>query len=766
MKKNSQSSITEVRWVRNLTSVVLSTVFILEMILYAGCVDTKEKDSFANTIQAYQVKWWGTSGSLRSRPPSGVINIDNDKLTVRYTIQEGRALSDYRLPYWGVSSFVSIFSKSAEIAHHGSVNLTIDGKKMSFPLRIGNEKYRSADVNRIDSMSLLQIGKGFELTRFKKADVLKVTCLSDGSPILIENFFVINKGSNIIPVLIRATNLSDKTIQDAEVKISYAQDFNWSSFGTSNTKNYQEIKAPSNNMAKAFFAFSSGMESGFEFRQIDGCELNFILNDELNAWKVNIQNIPKELSPGSSILFQYHIRIIDNIPDEPLISKVISYQKLGKFVFTNLKLTEVKNAPVNPEGQVTIQNVIQNLNKPKVRGLNLRAGFSNSLNDLETLKEWGGNLIITEMVTPGETRKTVERGHELGIEMFIPGENSYSTGIPPSFDKFFQGNLRPTEYPDSYGQDEDHYYWYPVKPTINFEAEFGKQMSKASMEEKVIYWSRCFVDKWRKTLTDVREHDPEGNIWFYMPAPSVANIDPFDYYDLFFKEISQLNDALTVFPFYYGADYNQVEYMMRRWKAAGTKRAVFLPMRWYMAKPSQYIRAITAARRGGADGSCGFNFAVSEEEPGKEWQWKSVMLAAQANFPSPELKAYCFIEEPAELIESLAIKDLIIVSTESDTEEFFQKLKKLLPGQVQGIKNLPENYSKSDKMYVVIGNDAALDKNTWVYDVGQPEEGINKGIMQMSGSVVRLDGTNTNGLKNAKELFLRFAELALAESRQ
>jgi len=436
---------------------------------------------------------------------------------------------------------------------------------------------------------------------------------------------------------------------------------------------------------------------------------------------------------------------------------------LNKFKFAKLKPVEVKNAPVSEEGKITISDVILNLNKPKVRGLNLRAGLSNALADLETLKDWGCNLVITDMATPDETRKVVRRGHQYGMEMFMPGEGSYSSGLPPSFDSFFKTKPGPEEYPDAYGQDEDHYYWYPVKPTINFKAEFGKIMSEASLEEKVIYWSRCFVDKWEKTLENVRAHDPNGDIWFYMPAPSVANIDPFDYYDRFFNEISKLNDFLTVLPFYYGTDYNQIEYMVRRWKAADVKRVVFLPMRWYMAKPSQFIRAITAARRGGADGSCGFNFAVVEEEPGAEWQWKSVMLAAQANFPTPELNAYCFIEEPAELLEILAKKDLVVVSDEPDEGKFVQKLRELLPGEVQYINNLPDTYEKSEHVYLVSGNDIKQMAGTQLYDIGQLDKGTSKGVLQMSSNVVWLNGTDSAGIKYAEELFLRFAELVPAE---
>ena len=104
-------------------------------------------------------------------------------------------------------------------------------------------------------------------------------------------------------------------------------------------------------------------------------------------------------------------------------------------------------------------------------------------------------------------------------------------------------------------------------------------------------------------LEDVRKHAPSGGVWFYAPSPGMANVDPLDYYDIFFREIAGLGEPLTVFPFYYGIDYTQAEYMMRRWKDAGVHRAVFLPMRGFMSKPSQFVRAIhrRAPRTSGRD---------------------------------------------------------------------------------------------------------------------------------------------------------------------
>jgi len=289
-------------------------------------------------------------------------------------------------------------------------------------------------------------------------------------------------------------------------------------------------------------------------------------------------------------------------------------------------------------------------------------------------------------------------------------------------------------------------------------------VSTATQEEKVRYWSRCLINKWRTTLDEIHKYDPKGKIWFYNPTPGPANIDPLDYYDPFMQEISLLGDEITVFPFYYGIDYGHVEYMMRKWKNNGVNRAVFLPGGPSYSKPGQFIRAITSARRGGGDGACGFHVPVSEE-PDQEWRWKSVMLASQTNFPTPDLNAFCFIEEPAELVEALAASDVSICSAGQDNGDFIQRLKELLPGKVRGIKKLPEKPLQDGKLYIVIGDNEILQRNDWVYDTGQQDTGSDKGVIQMSGNIVSLSGSGTTGIQNAESLFLRFAELAIDESK-
>jgi hypothetical protein len=290
------------------------------------------------------------------------------------------------------------------------------------------------------------------------------------------------------------------------------------------------------------------------------------------------------------------------------------------------------------------------------------------------------------------------------------------------------------------------------------------------LEEEVSYWSRCFVDKWRNTLADVRKNDPDGNIWFFAPTPNMPYIDPLDYHDLFFKEVSKLGENLTVFPFYYGEDYDQIEYMMQRWKNAGAHRAVFLPGAPTYSRPSQFIHAITAARRGGADGACGFAFSLSVTDQfgfvsyDHEWRWKSLMLGSLANFPTPELDAYSLLENPAELVEALAVSDLTVFSNESDTEKFRQKLEVLVPGQVQLNHGYPEKSPQGGQLFVIVGDDFNDDLNKWPSDLLVKDVGSNKGIIQMTDHIVRIKGSDAIGLQNAQKLFLRFAEMAKVES--
>ena len=760
--------------------VLFGSLFFLSSCLHKGDLDKFESTSqlietSANTIEAYRVSWWhmpisfGLSGNW-ARPMYGVIDIDNGQLALRHAILEGRTLGDYRLPYWPLRSFVSIYSNSAELAHQSSVRFWVNGKKKTFPFRCGDPNYRGTDAKLSSRMK--RIDEGFEIARIKESDVLKVTNIGSESPILMEHHFIVTKNCHDIPVFIKATNQSNQTLEEVVVEVSYNQDFNWSMFGATNTENYQQINAPASSVINSFFAYSSGMDRGFEFYQVAGGEISYTLKEELNDWEVIIKNRPTSLKPGETVRFMYTVRIIDKPIEQTRQNHIISEKELELLEFENVRPVEIKTATVNPDLRVTIHDMIRDLEKPKVRGLHRISGLPNALSDLGILQDWGGNLAIagSQGGSVDETRQIIRRGNELGIEMLVAGKGYYASGLPPKFDHLFSAELEPIEFPDSYGQDEDHSYWYPAKPTLDFEKEFGKPMSAATIEEMVGYWSRCFVDKWRKTLTEVRSKDPDGNIWFYMPTPNLDNIDPLDYHDLFLKEVSKLGDDLTIFPFYYGEDYNQIEYMMRRWKNAGAQRVVFLPGAPTFSRPSQFIRAITAARWGGADGACGFAFSMNVADQfgfvsfDHEWRWKSVLLGSQANFPTSELNAYSLLENPAELVKALSISDLTVFSSDSGSEEFCQKLEMLIPGRVQLIHDFSEKSPLPGQLFVIVGDELNGSPKNWLNDSLLQDMGSNKGFLRMTNDIVRIDGLDKQGLQNAKTFFLRFAEMAKVES--
>jgi len=708
-----------------------------------------------NDIEVYMVRWWGTEGSEMGRPIYGIIKIDNGRIEIRHGILEGRSLGDYTLPYWPVRSFLAIVNRPAELAHRGYARFSLSGEPETVSLVCGNPRYNHS------LLCQKRIEEGFELATMGEADVLKVTNRGSGSPLLIEHFFVVTRGSPEVQILARATNTSGQPMRGLVLQTIYGQEFNWSDFGVGDGGSYRFVEAPGSGEVLAFFAFSSGMNRGYEFIAGEGCDLSYTLSPEMNRWEVKLSSTEVELDPDASVSFQYIVRVLDAVPSRPHRSELVPAGTLMDLPLRRIKPTTFKPAPVRSDGRVMLPQLVRNLRRPKVRGLNLRAGFPQALRDLETLRDWGCNLVIIGIGSPEQTKQIIERGHELGMEVFIQGSGSYNDG-PPRFDRLYKEQLTGDQQPDSYGQDEDHYYWYGVRPERDFEADFGKPMHEATREEMVLYWSRCFADKWRGVLEEARRHNPKGGIWFYTPSPGIANVDPLDYYDIFLREVAGLGDALTVFPFYYGIEYSQAEYMVRRWKDAGARRVVFLPMRGFMTRPSQFFRAITAARRGRADGVCGFSFPVGAEMPGKSWQWKAVMLAAQANFPTPELDAYCFIEEPAELVEALAASDVDVLSDGVDVGEFILSLDGLLPGRVRAVDGIPER-PPQDRLYVVVGDTAVSGRDSWARGVRWEDLGPHKGIVRMRGNIVSLHGTDAEGIANAMKLFARFAELARAE---
>jgi hypothetical protein len=732
--------------------ILKAQLLTLICVLFIGGIkaDGETLSSTINKVESYRAPWWGTKGAEMTRPDFESIHIDNEVLQIHYVNVAGRKLGENTLPGWHVSSFLAFLNKPAELDHQTFATFTIEGEQIKIPF-IPHAGAEIASVGDSDIFKLDNYIKGWKVGQDKKID----------NPLYMELLLIVKKKSNRIRLVSRFTNTGDNVLHKVSPAIIYEQQFNWSDFGMDNGDRYEKIHAPNEKIAKAVYAYSSGMKRGYEIVADSSNVIHFELFKEMNKWRATLKCDPFELVPGKSKEFEHVLRIIDHKPNSPAALATKSAARYTSLSYRHIQPAEIKTAPIKSDGRVMIADVLANLEKPKIRGLNVRGSFSQTLKDLDTLKEWGCNLVATGLGDPEDTKHIIEKGHALGMEMFLKGRGGYKQG-PPSFEALYSQPVPAAQRPDAHGQDEDHYYWHSIKPTRNFENDFGKPMAQATQEEKVSYWGRCFHDKWQNVAMDIRPHAPESGIWFYTPAPGIANVDPLDYYDIFLKEITKLDDQLSVFPFYYGIEYNQAEYMVRRWKDAGAHRVAFLPMTCFMSKPSQFFRSITAARRGQADGACGFSFPVGAAKPEKEWEWKSVMLASWANFPTPELDAFCLMEEPAELVKVLAVSDVTIMTHGKAMDEFTHNLNELIPGKVQFNASLP-NKNKRDQLLIEILPLDDLQKKEWLNQLPLCCHEPGKGFLQMSNGHVRLAGMDDQGLANAQKLLLRFAELAMAE---
>ena len=132
-----------------------------------------------------------------------------------------------------------------------------------------------------------------------------------------------------------------------------------------------------------------------------------------------------------------------------------------------------------------------------------------------------------------------------------------------------------------------------------------------------------------------------------------------------------------------------------------------------------------------------------------------------ANFPTSELDAFCFVEEPAELVERLAALDVTVVSR-TNVENFVTRLKDLLPGNVS-LGNSVQKDNTANRLNIVVGSIDSLPGEAWPYDASSLKLPPDKGIVQMQGDVIALTGGNSTGVAGAMKLLTRFAELARAE---
>jgi hypothetical protein len=697
-------------------------------------------------VSAYRVPWWGCPGSAMSRPDYRVLDMENGLFRIRYVLVPGRRLGNYIIPYWPVTSFLSISDPPAEIAHQAQIDYSDESGHMEDVLVAGDKSIGHRLTEDDPSWS------AFHVARQGPGVFLRVANAGSQSPIRMEHYFGVTEDSPVVSVLARARNLTDRELAGVRTTIRYAQDFNWSRFSEWGDGGYRPARPTAS--GSAFHAFSSGMGKGFGFAPIDNCELRYLLG-EGNSWEVQMANPAVDLGVSESTSLRYSIQLTGSAPSpRGTASDPPERFDPNDLDFKEIAPATVRGAPKARGHSISLRSIMKGYGRPWVRGLNLRATFPRMLDDIQTLSDWGCNLLITGMGGAEQLSQIASRAHSLEMEFFLQGKRNFTEG-PPSFNGILCGELGESEKPDSFGQDEDHHYWYPVGSTRDFERYFRKPASQATLEEKATHFSRYFADKWRRVLEEAKTINPRAGVWFYTPTPGIANIDPLDCYDIFIREASAIGEKLTVFPFYYGVDFVQAEYMIRRWKEGNAGRVVFLPMRDFMVRPSQFFRAVTAARRGGADGVCGFSFKVGESSPEEVWQWKSVMLAGWANFPTPDLDALCLIEEPACLVESLATSDIALVGSIPDG--IAAKLDSLLPGDVTTCRRHPS--MRKGQLAVHVGESATTRGG------GIPDGQLaGKGVMTMKGKDVFISGENHDEVHRALDLLLRFAELGFAEA--
>ncbi len=709
------------------------------------------------SFETYLVRWWGAPGSEMTRPIHRIARFDNDRFQLHYGIVPGRDLADYTMPYSPIRSVLSFVDSPAELAQQVEITYTdADGEhSIGFTPRSGVELAPSGDALAV-KISNRSIAAPEDIT------TVGDDSYEEDNPLSIEEVFVLRKGEGNVPIHARLRNAGDAELRDVTVTFVFEESFSWSRFGAAEENTYVALQAPASGEARAFYAFSEGMNRGYALAAGSGTTLTYEVTPEMNRWRVAISCEAGTLPPSSTKTFECALQVLDAVPEH--VEAGLPKDDIWALDYRRFQATGLKTAPVSRERRVSIDDLAADLSRPKVRGLNLRAGFPEALADLETLKDWGCNLVIANLGDPEDTAKYIARGHALGMEMLLAGHGHFSDGSP-DFSTYYETPRTQEQIPDAHGQDEDHYYWRGVEPKCEFPDEFGKSMSQATHDEEVDYWARCFCAKWRGVRDALKSHAPDVGMWFYAPFPSVAHVEPVDSYDLFMGAIVQgLGDVLTVFPFHYGIEYNQCEYMMRRWKDCGAKRAVFLPMRDFMTRPTQFIRAITAARRGGADGACGFNFGISDATPENQWQWKAVMLGAWANFPTPDLSAYCLMEKPAELVEALAQPGLVVhVVTEADGfdgEVQLAALSEALPGV-----RLSSTPSKDDGLTILLTDKRSGEAEGGGAVISDALWSDHKGIVQMQERTVRLSGADATALRSACDLLLRFADVARDERK-
>ena len=248
---------------------------------------------------------------------------------------------------------------------------------------------------------------------------------------------------------------------------------------------YLPVEGSCENHTKAFFAYSSGMDRGYELIGGQGCELTYRIDATENRWRAALTTPAAELEPDQSVEARYLLRVLREVPGHAAAAESGTNSDCESLRFSRLENLPWKQAPVDPARRVTLAQVIAGMARGKTRGLNLRTNPADADDDLHVMKEWGANLVIFPLGRAEQLRQQVVCARRLGMEVFVQGRGAYNKE-PPTFGPLWEASPSPKEMPDSFGQDEDHYYWHQPLPGRDFQAEFGHPTAQATQEEKVL----------------------------------------------------------------------------------------------------------------------------------------------------------------------------------------------------------------------------------------------------------------------------------------
>jgi len=682
-------------------------------------------------VDCYKVRWWGSPGAPFSRPDLSVFEIRNPLVRVRIGLVEGRPLDDYTLPYWPIRSFVSVVNTPAELAQAVTASWTQGGEASQTPLVPG----RRENSHRLDPSSRYPVL--WIHSRAGREVVARLDNSPNDQPLFLELFLRVLRDSPTVQMSLRGTNRSDSVLKAVSISASFHGRFNWGRFAACGTE-YRSLDRICSGSARGFFAFSEGMGRGYELH----CSEPLRYRGEMAAWTVKAGSIPSTLRPGEGVSLTYTLRPSNHPTPRAPEAVELGGEWTRNLTFSPLRPSKYRSPPTGGT-QVPHGEALKDLGSEKIRGLNLRDPPEDVIPNIRTARDWGCNLVILDPGIGDQISPATREAHRLGMKLYVSGGGGYTAD--PSFDHI--GRLEDGDAPDSFGQDEDHYYWYGIQQTRNFQAEFGKPADRATQEERARFWGLCFADKWRRILRRARSYRENPGVWFYTPCPSIANFDPLDFYDEFLREVARLGERLTVFPFYYGVDPRQAGYMIRRWRRAGARRVALLLMRGFLSRPSQYFELTEAARRAGADGVCGFNFFI-EDDASRDWEWRSLLLSAQASFPTEEMDAYVVCEEPARLLRLLADSEIPDMLSPSDAS-----------------LDSEEDESREAAGFV--------DDATYVVETGRPQDPTvlsllrrsrsGRGVVSLRGGKIRISALEPTGLRRAGLLLRRLCHLARIE---